>query len=130
VIALTPQASFPDEGGVGFWLPGTSGSLAAAPGQPGFSFSIFVYNTNVSAGGSVAAAREIQIAALNPTLRANLSPSLHADSFFDFFNGAYVFATPVLGGQATVALGSLFGRSTADVNGTRPHWVPSPRHDP
>jgi hypothetical protein len=37
---------------------------------------------------------------------------------FDFFNGAYVFATPVLGGQATVALGSLFGRATADVNGT------------
>jgi hypothetical protein len=118
VIALSAHASFADEGGVSFWLPGLFGSLAAVPGQPGFSFSTFLYNTSVSANGNVAAAREITIGALNPTLRANLSASLHADSFFDFFNGAYVFATPVLGGQATVALGSLFGRTTADVNGT------------
>jgi hypothetical protein len=72
----------------------------------------------VSAGANVAAAREIEIGALNPTLRANLSAHLTADSGFDFFNGAYVFATPVLGGQATVALGSIFGRTTANVNGT------------
>ena len=118
VGALTAQASLADEGGVSFWLPGLFGSLAAVPGTPGFSFSTFGYNTNVSAGGNVAAAREIEIGALNPTLRANLSAHLTADSGFDFFNGAYVFATPVLGGQATVGLGSLFGRSTADVNGT------------
>lgn len=118
IIASTPQTLFADEGGVSFWLPGTFGSLAAAPGQPGFSFSTFGYNTNVSAGANVAAAREIEIGALNPTLRANLSASLQADSGFDFFSGAYVFATPVLGGQASVALGGLFGRSTADVNGT------------
>jgi hypothetical protein len=118
IIASTPQASLADEGGVSFWLPGLFGSLAAVPGTPGFSFSTFGYNTNVSAGGNVAAAREIEIGALNPTLRANLSARLNADSGFDFFNGAYVFATPVLGGQATVALGSLFGRTTADVNGT------------
>jgi hypothetical protein len=118
IIALTPQASLADEGGVSFWLPGLFGSLAAVPGTPGFSFSTFGYNTNVSAGANVAAAREIEIGALNPTLRANLSAHLTADSGFDFFNGAYVFATPVLGGQATVALGSLFGRTTANVNGT------------
>jgi hypothetical protein len=117
-IALTPQISVADEGGVSFWLPGTFGSLAAVPGTPGFSFSTFLYNTNVSGDAKVAAAREIEIGALNPTLRANLSAHLTADSGFDFFNGAYVFATPVLGGQATVALGSLFGRTTANVNGT------------
>jgi hypothetical protein len=117
IVASTLQASLADEGGVSFWLPGLFGSLAAVPGTPGFSFSTFGYNTNVSAGGNVAAAREIEIGVLNPTVRANLSAHLTADSGFDFFNGAYVFATPVLGGQATVALGSLFGRTTVDVNG-------------
>src|SRR6516165_7059337 len=85
VSALTLQASFADEGGVSFWIPGLFGSLAAVPGTPGFSFSTFGYNTNVSAGANVAAAREIEIGALNPTLRANLSAHLTADSGFDFF---------------------------------------------
>jgi hypothetical protein len=118
IMASLPRASLADEGGVSFWLPGLFGSLAAVPGTPGFSFSTFGYNTNVSAGANVAAAREIEIGALNPTLRVNLSAHLTADSGFDFFNGAYAFATPVLGGQVTVALGSLFGRTTANVNGT------------
>ena len=118
IVASTPRASLADEGGVSFWLPGLFGSLAAVPGTPGFSFTTLGYNTNVSAGANVAAAREIEIGTLNPTLRANLSAHLTADSGFDFFNGAYAFATPVLGGQATVALGSLFGRTTANVNGT------------
>jgi len=100
-ILLTPKVSLAAEDGVSFWLPGTFSSLAAVPGTPGFSFSTFGYNTNVSAGANVAAAREIEIGALNPTLRANLSATLHADSGFDFFDGAYVFATPVLGGQAS-----------------------------
>jgi hypothetical protein len=117
-IALTPQISVADEGGVSFWLPGTFGSLAAVPGQPGWSFATFGYNTSVSAGANVAAAREIEIGALNPALRANLSASLHADSYFDFSTLEYAFATPVLGGQLSLAMGGLFGRSTADVNGT------------
>jgi hypothetical protein len=118
VSAVTPQLSIADEGGVSFWLPGTFGSLAAVPGQPGWSFATFGYNTNVSAGANVAAAREIEIGALNPTLRANLSATLHADVAFDFSTLDYVFATPVLGGQLSLAMGGLFGQSTADVNGT------------
>ena len=118
VLALTPQASLADEGGVSFWVPGLFGSLAAVPGQPGWSLATFGYNTNVSAGANVAAARSIEVGTLNPTLRASLSASLQADAGFLFVNPAYVFATPVLGGQASVALGGLFGRSTADVNGT------------
>src|ERR1700741_4041377 len=72
VIALAPQISRADEGGVSFWLPGTFGSLAAVPGQPGWSFATIGYNTSVSAGANVAAAREIEIGALSPTLRVNL----------------------------------------------------------
>jgi hypothetical protein len=92
--------------------------LAAVPGQPGWSFATFGYNTNVSAGANVAAAREIEIGALSPSLRANLAASLYADVAFDFSTLDYVFATPVLGGQLSLAMGGLFGRSTADVNGT------------
>jgi len=33
-LALVSQASFADEGGVSFWIPGFYGSLAAAPLQP------------------------------------------------------------------------------------------------
>jgi hypothetical protein len=115
-LASTPQASLADEGGVSFWLPGTFGSWPAVPGQPGWSFATFGYNTNVSAGAN--AAREIEIGALSPSLRANLAASLHADVAFDFSTLDYVFATPVLGGQLSLAMGGLFGRSTADVNGT------------
>src|SRR5215470_6782775 len=117
IIASTPQASFADEGGVSFWLPGLFGSLAAVPGTPGFSFTNILYNTNVSAGADVATARAITIGALSPSLRVNLAAHLTADSGFDFANLDYVFATPVLGGQASVALGGLFGRTTVDVNG-------------
>jgi hypothetical protein len=116
--ALIPRASLADEGGVSFWLPGTFGSLAAVPGQPGWSLATFTYNTNVNAGADVAAAREIEIGAISPSLRVNLSATLHADAYFEFVNPTYVFATPFLGGQASVALGGLFGHSSADVNGT------------
>ena len=115
---LIPRVSLADKGGVSFWLPGTFGSLAAVPGQPGWSFATFGYNTSVSAGANVAAAREIEIGALNPPLRAGLSASLHADVAFDFSTLEYMFAIPVLGGQLSLTMGGLFGRSTADVNGT------------
>jgi len=36
---LVPRPSRADQGGIGFWLPGTFGSLAATPMQPGLSMS-------------------------------------------------------------------------------------------
>ncbi len=36
LLASRPPASA-DEGGISFWLPGTFGSLAAAPGTPGWA---------------------------------------------------------------------------------------------
>lgn len=41
---------------------------------------------------------------LNPTLRANLSASLHAGVGIDASDLDYVFATPVLGGQLSLAI--------------------------
>ena len=108
-----------DEGGVSFWLPGLFGSLAAVPqAAPGWSLLTFSYYTNVTAGADVAAAREVQIGRFTPTLTANLSANLHAKVGLQWVQPNYTFATPVLGGQATVGMGGFFGRSTADLAGT------------
>jgi hypothetical protein len=61
VMAFAPQVSRADEGGVSFWVPGFFGSLAAAPQQPGWSLTTIYYHTSVSAGSSVALAREFEI---------------------------------------------------------------------
>src|SRR5260221_3729908 len=72
---IDANSAFADEGGVSFWLPGTFGSLAAAPMQPGWSFASIYYHTTVSAGGDVAAARQVTIGRLNPNLNVNLNAS-------------------------------------------------------
>jgi hypothetical protein len=51
-VALSSRRAIADEGGVSFWLPGTYGSLAAVPAEPGWSFSAFDYYASVSAGGN------------------------------------------------------------------------------
>ena len=47
-IFLCPVASYADEGGVSFWVPGFFGSLAATPLQPGWSVANIYYHTTVS----------------------------------------------------------------------------------
>lgn len=119
-----PETAFADEGGVSFWLPGTFGSLAAAPATPGWMLGAFYYHTSVSAGADVAAAREFQIGKLNPTLKVNLSANLNANVDFAFVSPTYVFMTPVLGGQASVGLGTLVGQSNASLSGTLTASIP------
>jgi len=96
-IASAPIASFADEGGVSFWYPGTYGSLAALPQQPGWSVSVTHYHATVSArglsGGTFAAASNY---------------NEHTDQVL--FGSTYVFATPFLGAQASVGMSSLYGR--------------------
>ena len=118
VIALSSGAALADEGGVSFWLPGLFGSLAAAPQQPGFSLAATYYHTSVSADAEVARAREITIGRFTPTLGVNLSGSLNAKADLALVNGSYVFASPVLGGQASVGLMAIGGRSSASLDAT------------
>jgi hypothetical protein len=73
--ALLPQPSRADQGGIGFWLPGTFGSLAATPMQPGLSMSALYLHSFVSAGGDVAASRAIGF----PNRSVNLSVNLNAE---------------------------------------------------
>jgi hypothetical protein len=117
-IVATPKISFADEGGVSFWLPGLFGSLAAAPQQPGWQFAAINYYTNVSASGTIAAAREVTIGKLNPTVNVNANVNLHAQADLVLLNPTYVFATPVFGGQFALGMMGIVGTNHVDLDGT------------
>jgi hypothetical protein len=106
-LVLAPCVAAADEGGVSFWVPGFFGSLAATPQQPGFSLAIIYYHTSVSAGrGDEFVRGGAVVAGLDA--RANLG----------FVAPSYVFATPVFGAQASVALLIPFGHVRAAVDAT------------
>jgi hypothetical protein len=112
------HAALADEGGVSFWIPGFFGSLAATPQQPGFSMANIYYHITVSAGADVARAREITIGKIPVNLSANLSANLNATGDLGLFIPSYVFATPVLGGQASALLIATYGRVGTSLAGT------------
>jgi hypothetical protein len=113
-----PTIALADEGGVSFWIPGFFGSLAATPQQPGFSLASIYYHTTVSAGADVARAREITIGRIPVNLSANVNANLNATGDLGLVIPSYVFATPVLGGQATVLLIGTYGRVDTSLAGT------------
>jgi hypothetical protein len=116
-FASAPTIASADETGVSFWLPGLFGSLAATPQQPGWSVASIYYHTSVSAGGEVARAREIQIGRIPANLTATLTANVNANVDLGLLNATYVFATPVLGGQASLGLMGLYGANTTSLNG-------------
>jgi hypothetical protein len=119
-LLIMPTTAAADEGGVSFWIPGQFGSLAAAPQQPGWSFADTYYHTSVSAGGDVAIGREVELGALSrtATVNLNLNANVNARIDMDFATFAYVFATPVLGGQLGVSMTGAGGSNSTSVNGT------------
>jgi hypothetical protein len=107
-----------DEGGVGFWLPGLYGSLAATPLEPGWSFgSVFIHNP-VTAQGDIAAAREVTINNIPRHINVDLNLRLAARADIEIFSATYVFATKVLGGQLSVGLAQGYGHSFGELGGT------------
>src|SRR5262245_6445019 len=67
-----------DEGGLGLWLPGTFGSLAAAPQVPGWSLGVVYVHTSAGASGDVAAAREFTIGKFDRSINLDLNLNLTA----------------------------------------------------
>ena len=112
------QCALADEGGVSFWVPGFFGSLAAAPQQPGWSLANIYYHTSVSAGADVALAREFEIGKVPANLTARLNASISGTGDLGFVIPTYVFATPVLGGQASASLVAAYGVSSTNLAGT------------
>jgi hypothetical protein len=107
VVSATVWTALADEGGVSFWLPGTYGSLAAVPAVPGWSFSTFNYYDSVTASKGADFVRGGGIVA-----------GVNSRIDFLFVNPAYVFTTPVLGGQASLSVGALVGPNTTSAFGT------------
>jgi hypothetical protein len=120
IALLIPQTALADEGGVSFWLPGAFASLAAVPQQPGWSLANLYYHTSVSGGGDVALEREFELrrVPVGLSLSARLSGSLGATADLEVLIPTYVFATPVLGGQLAASMMGIYGRQSANINGT------------
>lgn len=107
LATLSPQIAVADEGGVSFWVPGNYGSLAAVPGQPGWTLSTVNWFDSVSAGKNV----DFQ-------LGGGVVAGLNSEIDAQFFNQTYVFATPVLGGQASLGMTELVGGNDTSAFGT------------
>jgi hypothetical protein len=117
-VVCTTTISLADESGVSFWVPGFFGSLAAVPQQPGWSLTSIYYHTDVSASGNAAVAREVTIGQFNPNINININANVHAVADLGFVIPSYVFATPVLGGQASAALLMGYGNNNTSLNAT------------
>ena len=105
VLAVTGFATQPalaDEGGISFWLPGNFGSLAAAPGTPGWSWATVYYHTDVSSGAGQQFPRG-----------GRVDVGISGKGDLAFFGPTYVFATPVLGAQLSVSVLGVGGRNEA-----------------
>jgi len=92
VFIVAIHRAHADESGVSFWLPGTFGSFAALRGDPGWSLPLTYYHSSVNddAGSD--------LLLITPT---------------------YVLPAPIMGAQATVALGTRLGRVEAASGGER-----------
>ena len=112
-LALAPQLASADEVGESFWTPGSFGSLAATPSQPGFSLASTYYHTSTSAGSSVARARLIRIGRVTGAVDENVSAVSVQPEDLATIAPSYTFATPVLGGQAAVAVAAVYGKRTS-----------------
>ena len=118
-IAAFPSApASADENGYSFWLPGQFGSLAAAPGVPGWAMAAVYYHTSLSGAGAIAAARQIQVGRFPANVNVSFNARVTGQADAILLNPSYTFATPVLGGQLTLGMTGVFGRVAADVSGT------------
>jgi hypothetical protein len=118
-VAAVPEIARADEGGVSFWIPGFFGSLAAVPAQaPGWSVTSIYYHDSVSAGGNVAVAKEIQIGKIAGSFNGTVNANANANVNLGFVAATYVFATPVLGGQASASLLGAYGNNSTSLAGS------------
>ena len=65
----------------------------------------------------MARAREIQIGRIPVNLTATLNANVNANVDLGLLNATYVFATPVLGGQASASLIGIYGANATSLNG-------------
>lgn len=118
VALLSPQAARADESGISYWLPGLYGSMSATPTTPGWSIAAIYYHANAGASGAAAASREVQIGRLSTAVAVDLNVALRGQADLMLIAPTYTFATPVLGGQLSTTLASIYARNSASIAGT------------
>lgn len=96
-LLAPPDPALADAGGLSFWLPGAFGSLAAAPGVPGWSYATIYLHLQSSGGRG---ANFVLPGGGRGAVAVGLTD--HADALVQGIT--YTFAQPVLGGQAAVAV--------------------------
>ncbi|SCB55527.1 Uncharacterized conserved protein [Bradyrhizobium shewense] len=101
-LLVNLESASAGEGGISFWLPGTFGSLAAAPGTPGWAWATIYYHTDVAAAPGTQFPRG-----------GRLDVGISGRADLALFGPTYVFATPVLGAQASVTVLGVAGRNEA-----------------
>jgi hypothetical protein len=106
-VTMAPKTALADEGGVSFWLPGLYGSLAAAPGEPGWSYATVYIHSSVDADNGVSFPQGGEI-------RAGLDGRVDIMAF----GPTYTFEEPMLGGQGSLSVLGLVGRSFGSVQAT------------
>ena len=104
LLMLPAVAAHADEGGLSFWLPGTFGSLSAAPSVPGFSFATIYIQPSANAGAGKAFQRGGRLD-IGVDGRGNLVA----------FGPSYTFEQPILGGQFSLSALAIYGRNNASV---------------
>ncbi|MBH5367281.1 SphA family protein [Bradyrhizobium glycinis] len=97
VLSIHAQDARADAGGVGFWLPGIFGSLAAAPTVPGWAYASIYLHLQADAG---ATKNFVTSGGGSGSVVTGLNA--HADALA--LGITYVSPTPVLGGQAAISL--------------------------
>ncbi len=100
-------AAWADEGGSGFWLPGSFAWQAAVPSPLGFSIGTAYYHATQNTDPS-----------LNVSRGNNVVTGLLTSSNFLMVTPTYAMATPGIGGQLELSLTFQMGNYTAADAGT------------
>ena len=106
-LIATPTHVFSDEGGVSYWLPGQMGSLAAVPGESGWSLPLIYVHSDAGASADRNFARGGRLVA-----------GIDGRADLVLFIPTYTFVQPLWGGQASAGVGIGGGRMKAGVNAT------------
>jgi len=108
-LAGLPTHALADAAGLSFWLPGTFGSLAAAPVTPGWSWAQIYLHLDQRAGGGT---NFVTSNGIPGSVVAGLNA--RADALVE--GVTYTFASPVFGGQAGVSLLAAPGNLGVGIN--------------
>lgn len=106
-VSASALEAWADEGGSGFWLPGSFAAQAAAPVARGFTIETSYYHATANTDPT-----------LNVTRGNNLTSGLNTSSNFLSVTPTYALATPGLGGQLELSVTFLMGNYTSADPGT------------